>query len=114
MAREWHGGGREHPCTPVGAVRRRGGRQPHPHGQLGDSATTTVTASPDGATGTCALTHAYATDGVYDATLSVAGAQGAASAPSPVQIVAYDPSAGFVTGGGWIASPAGAYAPIPP
>ena len=28
-------------------------------------------------------------------------------------VVAYDPSAGFVTGGGWIASPAGSYVPEP-
>src|SRR5207248_3436906 len=28
-------------------------------------------------------------------------------------VVVYDPSAGFVTGGGWIASPAGAYAADP-
>jgi hypothetical protein len=31
--------------------------------------------------------------------------------PSPSYIVVYDPSAGFVTGGGWIDSPAGAYRP---
>ena len=29
-------------------------------------------------------------------------------------IVVYDPSGGFVTGGGWINSPAGAYVPIQP
>jgi hypothetical protein len=31
------------------------------------------------------------------------------SEPSCTMVVIYDPSAGFVTGGGWIASPAGAY-----
>lgn len=30
---------------------------------------------------------------------------------SQISIVIYDPSAGFVTGGGWINSPAGAYIP---
>jgi hypothetical protein len=31
----------------------------------------------------------------------------------PAFVVVYDPSGGFVTGGGWITSPAGAYAPAP-
>ena len=30
-----------------------------------------------------------------------------------VMVVVYDPSAGFVTGGGWIDSPAGAYTADP-
>jgi hypothetical protein len=34
-------------------------------------------------------------------------------ASSPATIVIYDPSAGFVTGGGWINSPVGAYTPNP-
>ncbi|MFL6352356.1 MAG: hypothetical protein ACJ74Z_10980 [Bryobacteraceae bacterium] len=34
-------------------------------------------------------------------------------AGSPSSIVIYDPSAGFVTGGGWINSPGGAYTPKP-
>ena len=29
-------------------------------------------------------------------------------------VVVYDPSAGFVTGGGWIVSPPGAYQPTRP
>jgi hypothetical protein len=35
------------------------------------------------------------------------------SAESCALLAIYDPSAGFVTGGGWINSPAGAYAPDP-
>ena len=35
------------------------------------------------------------------------------SATATDYIVVYDPSGGFVTGGGWIMSPAGAYAPDP-
>ena len=48
--------------------------------------------------------------GVYTLTIRVQdddGGEGTAS----IMIVVYDPSAGFVTGGGWINSPAGAYKP---
>ncbi len=48
--------------------------------------------------------------GVYTLTIRVKdddGGEGTAS----IMIVVYDPSAGFVTGGGWINSPAGAYKP---
>jgi hypothetical protein len=48
--------------------------------------------------------------GVYNLAVTVTDDDGGASAPYVVQIVVYDPSAGFVTGGGWINSPAGAYA----
>jgi hypothetical protein len=37
------------------------------------------------------------------------GGNHSASGPATALIVFYDPSAGFVTGGGWINSPAGAY-----
>jgi hypothetical protein len=79
-------------------------------------------------------------DGVYDAPISIAGtpnqtvtktlktftttdvvqvcvqgqdAGGNWSAETCALLAIYDPSAGFVTGGGWIDSPAGAYAPDP-
>jgi hypothetical protein len=48
--------------------------------------------------------------GVYTLTIRVKdddNGEGTAS----IMIVVYDPSAGFVTGGGWIMSPAGAYSP---
>jgi hypothetical protein len=41
--------------------------------------------------------------------VTVTDNQGAAAELSYQYIVVYDPSAGFVTGGGWINSPAGAY-----
>jgi hypothetical protein len=50
--------------------------------------------------------------GVYTISLRVRdddGGEGTKVASS--YVVVYDPSAGFVTGGGWITSPAGAYAP---
>ena len=46
--------------------------------------------------------------GVYTLTLRVKDDDGG-EATASVMIVVYDPSAGFVTGGGWINSPAGAY-----
>jgi parallel beta-helix repeat protein len=49
--------------------------------------------------------------GVTKLTLTVD--DGPAQASDAVVLVVYDPSAGFVTGGGWIDSPAGAYVPDP-
>ena len=56
--------------------------------------------------------HTYTSPGVYTVTTTITDACGNASASYQYQyIVVYDPSAGFVTGGGWINSPAGAYRP---
>ncbi len=54
--------------------------------------------------------HKYMAVGVYNLTLTVTDAAGNQGSDS-IYVVIYDPSAGFVTGGGWINSPAGAYAP---
>ncbi|HOS02117.1 MAG TPA: DUF5011 domain-containing protein, partial [Candidatus Hydrogenedentes bacterium] len=53
------------------------------------------------------------TTGIY--TISVRGvdASGNVSEPESIFLPVYDPNGGFVTGGGWINSPAGAYAPNP-
>lgn len=55
--------------------------------------------------------HAYGGAGVYNVAVTVSDA--CASASVTRQVVVYDPSAGFVTGGGWITSPAGAYPAVP-
>ena len=47
--------------------------------------------------------------GIFDLSLQVTDPYGA-SDTADAQVVVYDPSAGFVTGGGWIDSPPGAYA----
>ena len=53
-------------------------------------------------------THEYATSGVYNITLSVT--DGTATVDTTYRyVVVYDPEGGFVTGGGWIDSPEGAY-----
>ncbi|MBK9546381.1 MAG: right-handed parallel beta-helix repeat-containing protein [Dehalococcoidia bacterium] len=57
--------------------------------------------------------HEYHESGVYRVMLRVTDEAGAYDEEQYEHIVVYDPSAGFVTGGGWITSPVGAYAPDP-
>jgi hypothetical protein len=59
--------------------------------------------------------HTYLMAGVYTVTLTVhdGTAEGGSATQVHRYVVVYDPSAGFVTGGGWIESPAGAYAARP-
>lgn len=57
-------------------------------------------------------THAYAAPGIYNVTLTVTDSSDNASTEGFI-VVAYDPSGGFVTGGGWIYSDPGAYVPDP-
>jgi PKD domain/Matrixin len=63
--------------------------------------------------GTVSGTHTYTTAGVYTVTLTVTDDDGGSAQSTYQYVVAYDPSAGFVTGGGWINSPAGAYVANP-
>jgi len=65
---------------------------------------------------TVTISHAYDVAGVYTVSLSLTDPIGVAGSNSakdtaPTFVVIYDPSAGFVTGGGWIDSPTGAYVP---
>jgi PKD repeat protein len=86
-------------------------------GPTGDTLTCTIDwgdgspAETGPATGGCDGTHAYATAGVYTITVTVTDSFGA-SATVSVMIVVYSGN-GFVTGGGWINSPAGAYSAQP-
>lgn len=58
--------------------------------------------------------HSYASAGVYRVKATIADDDGGVSNQGIYEyVVIYDPSAGFVTGGGWIMSPAGAYAADP-
>ena len=68
--------------------------------------------------GTVTATHVFGAAGVYQVKLTVTdqlGASGMANtvAELPAMIVIYDANGGFVTGGGWINSPAGAYVANP-
>jgi hypothetical protein len=73
----------------------------------GDGSTTSVPLT--GSTGTVNGTHAYAADGVYTVTLTVTNPNRQSGQSVFQYVVVYNPGAGFVTGGGWITSPAGAY-----
>ena len=69
-----------------------------------------VDATSETVGGTCAFTSA----GVYSIRLTVRDDDGASDTELAAgYVVVYDPSGGPVTGGGWIASPASAYAAAP-
>ena len=53
--------------------------------------------------------HTYSTPGVYAVKLTVTNSCGLEDDELFQYVVIYDPSGGFVTGGGWIDSPEGAY-----
>jgi probable HAF family extracellular repeat protein len=55
-------------------------------------------------------THTYVVPGVYTVTAQVTDDDGGSAEATFQYVVVYDPSAGFVTGGGWIDSPSNACA----
>jgi hypothetical protein len=77
----------------------------------GDISTSVGTVDQIG--GTASGTHTYTSAGVYTVTLTVTDDDGDAGVSLFEFVVVFDPSAGFVTGGGWIDSPVGAYTENP-
>ncbi len=75
----------------------------------GDGATSTGTVGASTVSGT----HAYAAPGVYTVELALSDGEDVATMVAAQYTVVYDPDGGFVTGGGWILSPAGALAADP-
>jgi PKD repeat protein len=76
----------------------------------GDGASSAATIASGSAEGS----HAYTAAGVYTVSIVVTDDDGGSdtrtsAAELTAYVVVYDPAAGFVTGGGWITSPAGAY-----
>jgi hypothetical protein len=57
--------------------------------------------------------HTYTTPGIYTIKITVTDDDGGSGSSSFLYVVVYDPSGGFVTGGGFITSPAGAYVKDP-
>jgi hypothetical protein len=59
--------------------------------------------------GHATASHAYATAGVYTVSVQFADGDGGLATGKFEYVVVYDSEGGFVTGGGWIPSPAGVY-----
>jgi PKD repeat protein len=67
--------------------------------------------SEAGGSGSVSGSHAYAEPGVYTVAVTLTDNDLDSDQRTYEFVVVYDPDAGFVTGGGWIDSPAGAYKP---
>jgi hypothetical protein len=74
------------------------------------TSTTNATISESNGSGSATATHKYTATGVYVVQLTLRDKDGAEVSTIYQYVVVYDPAAGFVTGGGWFNSPAGAYA----
>src|SRR5438105_3188249 len=74
----------------------------------GDGTSEVGVVSEAGGSGTASGTHVFAAAGIYTVGLLITDSTGRTARVSR-DIVVYDASAGFVTGEGWIKSPAGAY-----
>lgn len=79
----------------------------------GDGTSSAGTVSETNGSGSVAGSHTYGVDGVYTVTVTVTDADLLSASSSYQYVVIYDPTAGFVTGGGWITSPVGAFAGNP-
>ncbi len=77
----------------------------------GDGATSVGSVTGGGGSGGVGAGHVYAAAGVYTVTVTLTDDDGGVHQLGYEFVVVYDPDAGFVTGGGWIDSPAGAYRP---
>jgi large repetitive protein len=76
----------------------------------GDGSTTAVSIlAGTGVTRNFNGSHAYTAPGVYTVVAHITDFGNATDDSTYQYVVVYDPNAGFVTGGGWINSPAGAY-----
>ena len=86
---------------------------------IGNATQAATVVEPSGSTpGSADTTFTFTEAGVYNVSLTVTdngNLSGVATTVGEFEalVVIYDPSAGWVTGGGWINSPAGAYTPMP-
>ncbi|MHA1939978.1 MAG: PKD domain-containing protein, partial [Candidatus Thorarchaeota archaeon] len=72
-----------------------------------------VTEPSGGDPGNVTGSHIYTSVGVYTVSLTLTDSFNESDQAIFQFVVIYDPDAGFVTGGGWIDSPTGAYTPDP-
>jgi len=79
----------------------------------GDGSSSSATVTEANGSGSASGSHAYTSAGVYRVSLTVTDKDGGAGQSAFEFVVVFDIVAGFVTGGGWIDSPAGAYAADP-
>jgi uncharacterized repeat protein (TIGR01451 family) len=79
----------------------------------GDGTTSTATIVEANGAGTASGTHTYSAAGVYTITLTLTDDDTGSASATFRYVVVYDTTSGFVTGGGWITSPAGAYVADP-
>ena len=80
----------------------------------GNTSPALVSSEANGEGDVASASHTYLNTGVYEIKLKMKDAPYLATFEESYQyVVVYDPSAGFVTGGGWIYSPMGAYVPDP-
>jgi uncharacterized protein len=75
----------------------------------GDGTTSTGDISESFGSGTITGSHVYSTPGLYELQVTVLDDFGNSDLAYFDYVVVYDPNGGFVTGGGWIDSPEGAY-----
>jgi PKD repeat protein len=85
----------------------------HSVGISWDDTTTSNISLAAGVFTTGLVSHTYNTAGVYTVAVTVSNVCGSSATYTFQYIVVYDPNGGFVTGGGWIISPLGAYVPDP-
>ena len=74
-----------------------------------DGGTSAGTVNETNGSGTVSGHHTFTTPGIYTLSLTIQDNDGATAQTQFRSVVVYDPAGGFVTGGGWINSPAGAW-----
>jgi hypothetical protein len=79
----------------------------------GDNSSSPGTVVEANGSGSVSGSHTFTTSGVYTVEVTVTDDEGDLDQAIFQYIVIYDPSEGFVTGGGWIWSPEGAYTSNP-
>jgi hypothetical protein len=83
------------------------------HWNWGDGSSSEGVVAETNGNGTVYGGHIYDVSGVYTIILTVTDKDGDTGQSVFKYVVIYDANGGFVTGGGWITSPAGAYTPDP-